>query len=71
MDDSVIVKCEECGSEALIYARDSRSLERANAALPLSWRIWREQNGDLKYLCPNHNSDTHFKRYAGDYALEG
>jgi hypothetical protein len=71
MDDSTTAKCQECGIEELIYTRDSQDLERASEAIPYGWRVWREQHGELRYLCPRHNAGSYFAQYSGDHVVEG
>lgn len=71
MDDFTTVKCQECGNVVPISTRDSQSLERASDALPFGWRVWREQNGEPRYLCPDHNASSYFAQYSGDHVVEG
>jgi hypothetical protein len=71
MDDSTSAKCQECGIEELMYTRDSEDLERASDAIPYGWRVWREQSGELRYLCPTHSGNSYFAQYSGDNVVEG
>jgi hypothetical protein len=52
------------------YARDSRIFHRAGRALAINWLRWYEQNGELEYLCADHNSVEDVEKYSGDHVLE-